>query len=225
MPTLPFVESLEDRRLLSASPIRAPHAVTPSHAIKATRAVKGVRTYSDRTFNNADWTTSYTYVGNGGTATAAQVKKGGSPGSFRQITDTVADASFFYVFNANRKAVYNPAQLGAITSINYSESNKLISGFGQGQGTGPAILQNGKIYLTTARTLITPNAKWTKGSLSNLTAADFTTIDTGETPDFSQTAAPIQFGFYRGNSATFSYTISAAIDNWVLKVNTLKTKG
>ena len=224
MSKFPLIESLEDRRLFSASPLQAPHPVKALHAPKATHAVKGVRTYSDRTFNNADWTTSYTYVGNGGTATASQVKKGGSPGAFRQITDTVADASFFYVFNANRKAIYDPAKLGAITSINYSESNKLISGFGQGQGTGPAILQNGKIYMTIARTLITPNAKWTKGSLSNLTAADFTTIDTGEHPDFSQTAAPMQFGFYRGNSATFSYTISAAIDNWVLKVNLLKTK-
>ena len=153
-----------------------------------------------------------------------KVKKGGSPGAYRLITDTVFDASIFYVFNANKKAIFNPATQGAITSINYSELNKLVSGFGQGQATAPALEQNGIIYLAINSGLTTPQSTWKKVSLSNLTAADFVTVDTGEHPDFSQSAAPIQFGFTRGNSATFSYTISAAIDSWKLKVNTLKSK-
>jgi hypothetical protein len=211
MPRCPLIERLEERCLLSASHLKVPHSV------------KGSRTYSDHTFINANWSLEYTYLGNGGTATASQVKKGGSPGAYRLITDTVADASIFYVFNVNRTAVYIPSKQGAITSINYSEYNKLIAGFGQGQATGPALEQNGKIYLDTAAALTTPNSRWTRSSLSNLTAADFVTVDTGEHPDFSQSAGTINFGFFRGNSADFSYTISAAIDNWFMKVNSLKT--
>lgn len=209
----PTVERLEGRQLLSASPFKAPGVVKGSH------------TYKDGAFLDANWTSAYTYVGNGGTATATRVKKGGSPGAYRRVDDTVFDASLFYVFYANKKANYNPATQGAITSINYSESNKLIAGFGQGQGTGPALIQNGIIYLATPSALITPQSTWKKSTLTHLTADSFVTADTTGHPDFSQGAAPIQFGFYRGNSATFSYSISAAIDNWNLKVFTSKTKG
>jgi len=210
----PTIERLEDRRHLSASPF------------KAAGVVKGSHTYKDGSFLDANWTSAYTSVGNGGEATATRVKKGGAPGAYRRVDDTVFDASFFYVFYANNKANYNPATQGAITSINYSESNKLISGFGQGQGTGPALIQNGTIYLATASALITPQSTWKKSTLTHLTADNFAPVaDATAHPDFSQGAAPIQFGFYRGNSATFSYSISAAIDNWNLKVFTAKTKG
>jgi hypothetical protein len=208
----PLVEVLEDRRLLSASPIKAPHAVKGSH------------TYTDGTFAPNNWKTLYTFTGVGGSATVTQAKKGGSPGAFQVITDTVDNSSVFFVFNRSAKANFNPVKQGAITSISYSESNKLISGFGQGQAAGPALEQNGKIYIDIDSGLVIPQTSWKKASISNLTAADFVTLDTGEHPDFSQTAAPISFGYARGNSAGSSYTISAAIDNWSLKVNTLKSK-
>ena len=227
MPTLPQIESLENRRLLSASPVVAPstpHPVKALHAAKPPHSAKNVRTFSDRTFKDSDWTTSDTSTT--GSSTAKQVKNGGFPGSFRQITDTVASHSTYYVVNVSRKAKYNAAKLGAITSITYSESNKLIDGFGDGQATGAALIQNGKLYLATGTGVVTPQSDWKTVVIPNLTAANFGTLDTGEHPDFSQSGAPIQFGFYRGNTSIgASYTISAAIDNWTVKITTLKTKG
>src|SRR6476646_994122 len=119
MPTLPKIESLEDRRLLSASPVDAvstPHPVKALNAVRTPHAAKNVRTFSDRTFKDSDWTTSDAFTGNGGSVVAKQVKKGGFGGAFRQITDTVANNSVYYVVNVSRKAIFNPAKLGAITS-------------------------------------------------------------------------------------------------------------
>lgn len=202
-----IVEAIEPRRLLSGT-------------------VHYTTKFADGNFAPANWTIIPVTVGSGGAQTAVQSKKGGHPGSYRVITNTVFTesggiGSVMYGFNEYKKGAFNPAQKGAITSISYSEDSLLISGFGQGQATGAAVIQNGVVYFDTM--LITPNHKWTHQSQKNLTAASFTASDQTSHPDFSATAAPMQFGFYRANSAGFQYTIVAGIDNFSITIKSSKT--
>ena len=211
----PKIETLEDRRLFSVVALK----------VKLPKYVNGSHTYSDATFKNANWQETSVTIGNGGVSTGVQEKTGGNPGSYRLITDTVASGasdSVIFGFHGDLKAVFNPATKGAITYLNYSESNKLFSGFGEGQRTGPALEQNGQFYFYD-QALLTPQTKWQKTKVMKLTAADFLTDDLTQHPDFSQTAAPIEFGFFRANSAGYSgYTIIAGIDNWAITVKTRK---
>ena len=212
-----FVESLEERRLYS-------HTLLPAK-VKLPKYVNGSHAYTDGGFKAANWQTVAVTIGAGGTSTAVHENKGGSPGAYRLVEDTVASGesdSVIFGFNGNLKAIFNPAKQGAITTLDYSESNELIAGFGEGQRTGPALEQNGQFYFLLDQFLDTPNSKWTKTQAKGLTAADFSTAtDATAHPDFSQTAAPIELGFYRANSAGYSgYSITAGIDNWAIKVHT-----
>ena len=200
-----FVETVEPRVLLSTV-----HSTTHFH---------------DGNFLPTNWTITMSNVGGGGTQTAARVAKGGHPGAYRIIYNTVfaaAGGSVDYGFNGYRLGSYNPAVKGAITSIAYSEDSKLFQGFGQGQGTGAALIQNGVVYF--APGLITPKTAWTHQVRAKLTAANFVAADLKTHPDFSQNGAPMQFGFYRANSAGIpGYSITAGIDNWSLTIKSAKT--
>ena len=203
----PIVESVEPRRLMSV--------------------VHHSTHFADGNFLPANWSISMTNVGGGGTQTASRSIKKGHPGAYRVIYNTVyasGSGSVDYGFNAYAKGSYNPAVKGAITSINYSEDNILLAGFGQGQASGPAFVQNGVLYI--AEIFVTPNAKWTHQVKNNLKLADFVEASDLKThPDFSQTAAPMQFGFFRANSAGIpGYSITAGIDNFSLTIKSAKTK-
>jgi hypothetical protein len=213
------MEALEGRWLCS-------HAVVPLK-VKVPKYVTGSHTYADATFKAANWQTTDVAIGAGGTASGVQVKNGGDPGPYRLVTTTVASGqadSVLFGFQADAKATFNPAKQGAITTLDYAEANKLFSGFGQGQRTGPALEQSGQVYFLLDQFLDTPSTKWTKVKATGLTAVDFSTAtDATAHPDFSQTAAPIEFGFFRANSAGYSgYTIAAGIDDWSVKVHTRK---
>jgi hypothetical protein len=181
--------------------------------------------FADGNFLPGNWSITMSNVGGGGTQSAARVTKGGHPGAYRIIYNTVfasGTGSVDYGFNAYRLGNYNPAVKGAINSIAYSEDSKLIQGGGQGQGTGPALIQNGVVYF--APGLITPKTTWTHQVRAKLTAANFVAADLKSHPDFSQSGAPMQFGFYRANSAGIpGYSITAAIDNFSLTIKSAKT--
>jgi len=201
------VEAVEPRRLLSGT-------------------VHYTTKFADGNFAPANWKIIPVTVGSGGAQTAARAVKGGHPGAYRIVYNTVYTAtggvgSVMYGFNEYKKGSYNPAKKGAITSINYSEDSLLISGFGQGQATGAAVIQNGVVYFDTG--LVTPNRSWTHQAQKSITAANFTASDLKSHPDFSQTGAPMTFGFYRANSAGSQYTIVAAIDNFSLTIKSAKT--
>jgi hypothetical protein len=206
-PPSPLIERLENRQLFS-------HFVVGAHL------------YSDATFAAKNWAVTPVETGGGGVASAVQEKKGGHPGPYRLITTSVTGSSGgseLYAFNSDLKATYIPAKSGAITALNYQEDSKLISGFGEGQASGPALEQDGQIYFLLDKAIDTPFDIWHHSKITNLTAADFSTLGTGAHPDFSQTADPIQFGFFRANSAGSSgYTITAGIDNWQISVKSRK---
>ena len=187
-------------------------------------------TASDSTFADADWTITSFSSGSGGTSTAAQVGSGGNPGSYRNVTDMLTGGGVESVVsgvNIYGPFTYTPAVSGAIGSISYSEDAACTSGcFGQGQSTGPAVLQGGNYYTLCSSAVITgPSTAWVNHALTGLTAADFglvaltstNTCDPSQHPNFSAGGAPLQVGFFRANGTGpggGGYTLAAGIDNW-----------
>jgi hypothetical protein len=191
-------------------------------------------TFFDGTFNPADWEVILFTGGNGGTTTTTQVTSGGNPGEYRRIENTINNApgpglrSRVWGFHRRIGATYNPQVQGTIDSIDYSEDSILISGAGQGMGTGPAMRQNGGVYVIVPF-LITPEDSWTHKQLTGLSEANFVLMTGGEPPvdptqhpDFSASGGPIEFGFVRANSTGpggGGFERTGGIDNWSLSIN------
>jgi hypothetical protein len=195
----------------------------------------GTITFSDQDFNAGDWGLIEFAVG-GGTTSVTRETSEGNPGAYRQITNTVPTPSsggYATVFGIQLRAdaTYDPAVRGAIDSVDYSEDATLLSGFNQGQATGPALRQDGHFYLV--RGLLTPVSEclgtWCPRGLANLHQQDFILVvggspadpagffDETSHPDFSDTGSEIKFGFYRANGVVYpdgGYTIVGGIDNW-----------
>jgi len=193
--------------------------------------------FFDGTFNDSNWqVTTFTNSNPAGTTSGSQVLTGGNPGAYRQTTNNVGPAPSANCvgnvvgFHANTSAVYTPTQQGAITSIDYTEDAILISGSGDGQGAGPALIQDGQVYLGPGH--VTPSFSWTHFTNPGLLAGDFSAVDptafctsfvnSSKHPDFSASGSPIQFGFFRSNSTGLGgagYTIVGGIDNWTVTVH------
>ena len=190
---------------------------------------------SDDTFLDANWTLTQAWAGLGGSSTAARSRRGGNPGSYRLVTDVVnaaAPGSQTLVLSTNiyTPFTYNPAVSGPIALLSYSEDAECTHGcFGQGQETGPAVQQGGKLYILNRQLFTGPGTTWANHSLSGLTSDDFSIVsvtptsifDNSQHPNFSASGAPIQFGFFRANGTRVNagvYTLSAGIDNWQITI-------
>lgn len=187
----------------------------------------------DSTFADTNWSLTQFTGGTGGSVSAGQVLAGGNSGAFRNLTDTLTGGGVGVVLGANiyTPFTYNPVVSGAIASLDYAEDAACTSGcFGDGQSTGPAILQSGNLYILSSSTVITgPAAAWAPHTLSGLTALDFglvnvtatTIFDNAQHPDFSASGAPIQVGYFRANGTGpggGGYTLAAGIDNWQITI-------
>jgi hypothetical protein len=190
-------------------------------------------TVSDGTFLDANWNLTQFQGGTGGSVAAGQMLVGGNPGAFRNVTDTLTGGGVGIVLGASiyTPFTYSPIASGAIASLNYNEDAACTGGcFGQGQSTGPALLQGGKFYILGSSSVITgPSAAWAPHPLPGLTALDFglvnvtanTIVDNTQHPDFSASGAPIQVGFFRANGTGAGgggYTLAAGIDNWQITI-------
>jgi len=198
-------------------------ALATTFAFNCAALRAGMVFFSDGTFNDSDWTLVIKTSGNGGTVSASQYTSGGNPGAYRRIENTVnagskSSPSVVYGFHIRSGATYDPSTQGPIAYIDYSEDSRMFSGFGDGQGTGPALLQSGKYYYASG--LYAKQSVWTTQTLSSLVAADFVNVsDPNDHPDFSASGAPITFGFVRYNSTrSAGYSITAGIDNWEVSV-------
>lgn len=232
---LPAVEPRLGPRILGcgASLVLALGAlVIPALATPAT-------TFLDGSFNPAEWEQVVFTAGTGGSASVGQVGSGGNPDEYERVvttvgTGTVDDSATVLVFRGRLAATYDPQTQGAIASIDYSEDSILFSGFGDGQATGPALKQNGKVYA--AYGLITGTAAtWRTQTFGHLGRCDFSQVvavggqaqrffDHTQHPDFSANGSGIEFGFFRANnSIADSYSTDAGIDNWSVTVTTAST--
>jgi hypothetical protein len=189
-------------------------------------------TFSDGTFNNADWQVPIMYQGyNGGTLNAYQVASGGNPGSYQEVDTTLNGVggntpwSNIVAFHQQLNSTYDSSVQGAISSIDFSldVENHIYVGL----AIGAAIEQNGMLYAPLPLGTNGPTT-WTNYTETGLTASSFWhVINSPPTfafvpgqPDFSSTGAPISFGYYTFEATTdVPYTIDAGYDNWSVTVH------
>ncbi|MDP2044929.1 MAG: hypothetical protein Q8L00_01825, partial [Deltaproteobacteria bacterium] len=104
-------------------------------------------TFSDGTFNNADWELIVQSFAEGCTSTASQQPLGGNPGEYRRVINFVTSGNSGVVgYHFYKNSEYNPSLQGEITSIDFSYDHKMFIGFGEGQSTSFAIFQGGKYF-------------------------------------------------------------------------------
>jgi hypothetical protein len=120
---------------------------------------------------------------------------------------------------------YNPRSSGALTSIDYFEDAKVISGTGAGEATGLALRQNNTIFI--AAGLLAGEAAWTPKEKLGITPGDFLQLGAGSPLDFDGSGpepdATIEFGFFRAISSPpgggSQGMETAGIDNWRVVLN------
>jgi hypothetical protein len=178
-------------------------------------------TFSDGTFNNADWELIVQSLGDGGTAIGSQQLSGGNPGEYRQIYNEVYPTNSGVVgYHFFEDSEYNPSLQGEITFIDFSIDHKMFIGFGQGQSIGFAIIQGGQCFMGNIGTWANQDA-WETLSGTSLIAENFSIFEGDPTihPDFSITGGPILFGFQTANGGG-GYSITVGIDNWSVNLHT-----
>jgi len=192
-----------------------------SLAVAAPSASAAVTVYSDGTFVPVDWSLALHAMDNGGTSNVNQIATGGNPANYRQINVTAnTGPSFVIGVHLHADAIYDPAALGAILNLDYTEDYRHFSGPSLGQLAGPSLVQDGIAYRTDGFVTPSPSA-WVTQTVFSLAASDFFRIDgLAGTPNFSITGDPIQFGFVRGNGQTAGagYSTSVGIDNWAFTI-------
>jgi hypothetical protein len=208
-------------------------------------------TFSAGTFPNTDWDlTTITLkngvtctspptlpdcAGNGGTTSGTPMTSGGNPGDYRDVAISVdalmgSTDSVVLGFHRYLPGQWDPGTQGQIASIDYSEDGILFAP-NVLQATGPALRQNGVVYVRTGLVVTTTN--WTPYAAPGLTAPDFsavgdcgalctnaTFIDSSKHPDFSCAGGPIDVGFFRYNATRAgAYNTDAGIDNWKVTIH------
>jgi hypothetical protein len=188
--------------------------------------------FADGEFDPTDWSASAIAdpAPNGPTHTEERSATGGLPGAFRRMVHTMtAGPSSLRVFNDKASAVYDPRVLGAIRAIDYAEDCNRISAT-----TNTIDVASFAMFEQAGRRYVSANGRgclslWVNNfaQLPSLVVSDFRQADgpacsTGEAcPDFSASAAPLQFGFARSVSRAASApaaSIEHGIDNWKISV-------
>jgi hypothetical protein len=194
--------------------------------------------FQDEEFTNGDWqltTIAHPHLGSSYSVSAAQIAGGGNTGAFRWVYIYAEGTPGRPVMTIHRKAgaVVDPAAVGGIGTIGYSEDARLDAEALVLQYTGPALIQEDasgveRMFVAGAREA--SQTTWTRQAYSHLFENHFKLVQTGASagyvdstvhPDFSPTGKPISLGFYRlvwSSSATVSFP--AAIDNWRIDVHT-----
>lgn len=159
--------------------------------------------------------------------TEQRVASGGNPGAFRRMSYQVPQgASGARAFNWSSTALYSPALQGAIATIDYAEDS-IASQSSAVNNTLSflAIDQNGRRFITTFSHPPQLLTSWSAAAnRPRLLATDFQLLDgpacsAGEScPDFSATAAPMRFGYYRSSGAASGVSVEHGIDNWKVTV-------
>ena len=206
--------------LVAAFIVGGPTAILPS---------AWAQTFSDDTFNDADWEIFAdifidTDLPGSGTVDAFQVGEGGNPGAFRQIQQALTaadDSATILGFHRNANAVYTPSTQGAIDTIDFSIDAITFSA-GSTLAVGPALMQDGGIYFSGAANT---ERAWNTVSFSGLTVEIFSNLDLF-TPNFSETGSAITFGFVfssTGFADLANVEFSGGVDNWSVTVTPQST--
>ena len=171
-----------------------------------------------------DWEAIVLQADGGASGSYTQELTGGDPDSFRRIVHNVpGGGNFLVVFHRFDAFIYTPSVDGPISTIDYSESRRNLSGMGE-VTSALALQQDGVVYVSFLQNL-SADQNWSTGELFDITSADFgnyvfNNLVGQNSPDFSATGGEIKFGFARGNSSLSSgYIRTNGIDNWSLTIH------
>lgn len=178
-------------------------------------------TFSDGTFNNADWSIDVVIsTGNvGNPPVGAQDGAGGNPGAYRQVAHRNFD-SVMATWHMRAGAVYDPAAAGPISSLTCRLDLRAIENlFGINVAVHIGIIQNGAAFIGPG--YINNAGEW-ETFPHTIVAEQFGLLDNPNIhPDFSVTGAPIRFGITcTNNNVGFLATRVVGVDNWLVIVHT-----
>lgn len=180
--------------------------------------------FSDGDFVPAGWTSSGFSTGSPTSAfTVAQSPDGGNPGAFLKVTFGPLDTeASMRIAHAAQAAVYDPAQLGAIYSIDFRAECKYIEG---SVYLAPMLWQGARSYFGSLEQNCRSAAWEFDTGRGSLVASDFTILDgpicgaAESCPDFSAAGTPITFGLEtRNRYIDARATPAVGVDNWQVSI-------
>jgi hypothetical protein len=184
----------------------------------AGRPAKAQGSYFDATFSDSLWSSTLHASGNGGSLSASQVLAGGNPGPFRSITHTVNSAgglpSVVYGYHFSPLMTYEFQPGAGISSIDYSIHYRTVSN--AQVGLGLAIRQNGDLFF--GGYAVVSGGAWQSRNVAGLQANGFNSL-VSSVLDFSESASPIEIGFFTANSTDpflAGYTATIQVDNFAV---------
>ncbi len=187
--------------------------------------------FQDGEFLAGDWAAVAVASPASGAPTHVEEQAGsaGVPGAFRQMTHAMpAGAASLLVLHSARTAVYDPASLGAVYVIDFTEDCILFGANPSTTYVASSLLleQGGRRYTAKALNGCSQPVWLSLTPRLSLVAADLQQVDgpacgAGEAcPDFSATAAPLRFGYARSSQqgSGSPATLVHGIDNWKVVV-------
>jgi hypothetical protein len=175
-----------------------------------------------------DWSASPVPASNGATPVHVEesLASGGNPAAFRKMTYQIpSGAGSAAVFYSSATATWDAATQGAIRVIDYVEDCiQLQSSTTLYTESSLVIEQSGRRFLSDTPQICTATSWSTVSKRAALAPADFRLFDgpacaTGEAcPDFSASAAPMRFGYWRIGFGMPGQTIAHGIDNWKVTI-------
>ena len=175
-------------------------------------------TFSDGTFNSAEWTSSVTTAGTA-SATASTSASGGNPGSYRGVSLTVAPSSSALDVELWNLAVYDPANQGRVQSVAVSYDVTRISSTNAGATQVAkcfAVRQGGTTYTTLLGVSVVTPPAWDSASIANIVPL-FPLVNWTN-------GGPITFGLCDSVSASgVGFTIVGGYDNFLVQVTSSET--
>ena len=221
------VNLADDKAVLRAQVRTNGATVLEAVAHLAVSAVPGV-VLEDQTFLAADWQASPVPADTGAIPvhTEESLASGGNPDAYRRMTYVVPSRTGgARVFYASTASTWDPATQGAIYVIDYAEDCIVLQGADRALvGSSLVIEQGGRRFLSDTPQSCIATTWGTVAKRSSLAASDFRLFDgpacgAGETcPDFSASAPPMRFGYWRITFGGPGMTIAHGIDNWKVTV-------
>lgn len=182
-----------------------------------------VALFTDNSFVASDWSaTKITDDQGSGAFAVSQPAAGGNPTSYRHLRHDWSGPGSILTVHLHNGAVYNPAEKGAILTVNVSFDLRLFEG-GSSNAVNylPLLVQNGTYYRVPRLSSAVDN-NWETFSYENLAASDWVRLSGPgpENPDFSAGGGPIQFGYVasNGRSMAGSTATESGMDNWFVLV-------
>jgi hypothetical protein len=224
---IPSVNLADDKAVLRVQVrVNGVPAFAPN-ALLAVSAVPGI-VFQDTELLAGDWSISPVPGDNGVVPmqVTESLASGGNPGAFRKMTFQIpAGTGSARVFFSSLASTYDPATEGAVYVIDYAEDCTAF------QPTDLILIQSSLVLEQSGRRFLSNNFEACTGTTwrtvvnrASLAPADFRLFDgaacaTGEAcPDFSASAAPMRFGYWRIVFTTPGQSAAHGIDNWKVTV-------